>query len=162
MSRAPLLSLALVAALACAGAPPPSLSEGPPPARLRGLDFSARLDADRATPTRLAGEVRVANRGATPETLVFADGCPVRLRVYEARGERMAPVWEGPRDCTVEPVALAIAAGDAATLPIPTADAAEILQAELPDGTYRVTVWLAPESRVIEIEAGEVELRTSG
>jgi hypothetical protein len=92
---------------------------------------------------------------------VFADGCPVRLRVYEAQGERMAPVWEGPRDCPAEPVALAIAAGDAAVLPVPAASATEILETGLPDGAYRVTVWLAPENRVIEIEAGEVDLRTS-
>ena len=161
MIRASLLWLAF-AALSCARPLAPTVSDGPPPARLRGLDFSARLDADGATPTRLAGEVQVTNRGATPETLVFADACPVRLRVYEARGERMAPVWEGPRECASEPVALAIGAGDSATLPVPAATAEEILQTELPDGAYRVTVWLAPESRVIEIEAGEVELRTAG
>ena len=31
--------------------------------------------------------------------------------------------------------------------------------ANLPEGSYRVTVWLAPEDRVIEIEAGEIDLR---
>jgi hypothetical protein len=72
----------------------------------------------------------------------------------------MAPVWEGPRDCAAEPVAVAIAAGDSAILPVPATSAEEILEAGLPDGAYRVTMWLAPESRVIEIEAGEVDLRT--
>lgn len=159
MIRALLLAVTL-GAIACSRAivPPP---DGPPPPRLRALDFSAHLASDGSTPTRLSGEVRVENRGGTPETLVFANGCPVRLRVYEARGSRMAPVWEGPRDCPAEPVALAIAAGDAAVLPVPAASAAEILEAGMPDGAYRVTVWLAPENRVIEIEAGEVDLRTS-
>lgn len=160
MTRA-LVALALAATLSCARTPAPTPSGGPPPARLRGLDFSAHLDTDRATPSRLSGEVRVANRGGTPETLVFEDGCPVRLRVYESQGDRMAPVWEGPRECPAQPVALVIAAGDSATLPVPAASAEEILRAELPDGTYRVTVWLAPENRVIEIEVGEFELGTS-
>jgi hypothetical protein len=158
--RARILAAALAGALACSGIAVPPPADGPPPPRLRALDFSARLSSDGATPTRLSGEVRVTNRGGTPETLVFADGCPVRLRVYEARGARMAPVWEGPRDCPAEPVAVAIAAGDWAVLPVPATTADQILEAELPDGTYRVTVWLAPESRVIEIEAGEVDLRT--
>lgn len=160
MIRALLLAVVL-GAIACSRAAVPPPADGPPPPRLRALDFSARLESDRSAPTRLSGEVRVENRGGTPETLVFADGCPVRLRVYEAQGERMAPVWEGPRDCPAEPVALAIAAGDAAVLPVPAASAAEILETGLPDGAYRVTVWLAPENRVIEIEAGEVDLRTS-
>lgn len=155
MRRTALLALLLAA---CGGAGVRSL-EGPAPVRLRGLDFSARLDAAASTPTRLSGEVRVENRGGVPETLVFANGCPVGLRIYEVRGERMAPVWETPRECRDEPVALAIAAGDAATLPIPVANADEVLGTGLPDGSYRVTVWLAPEDRVIEIEAGEVDLR---
>jgi hypothetical protein len=158
--RALLLTAVLAGAIACTRSAVPPPGDGAPPPRLRALDFSARLDSDRSTPTRLSGEVRVANRGGTPETLVFADGCPVRLRVYEARGARMAPVWEGPRDCAAEPVAVAIAAGDSAILPVPATSAGEILEAGLPDGAYRVTVWLAPESRVIEIEAGEVDLRT--
>jgi hypothetical protein len=159
--RARIAATVLAGALACSGTAAPPPGDGPPPPRLRALDFSASLASDESTPTRLSGEVRVANRGGTPETLVFADGCPVRLRVYEARGARMAPVWEGPRDCPAEPVAVAIAAGESALLPVPPATAAEILEAGLPDGAYRVTLWLAPESRVIEIEAGEVVLRTS-
>ena len=98
-----------------------------------------------------------------PETLVFADGCPVRLRVYDIRGARVAPVWEGPEACSAEPVALAIAPGESAVLPIPPTSAGDILGADVPAAAYRVTVWLAlaPDDRVIEIEAGEVELSAS-
>ena len=109
-------------------------------------------------PTGLAGSVRVVNRGTEPETLVFADGCAVRLRAYEVRGERVAPVWDGPGTCPETPVALAIAPGDSARLPIPATSARDILGEGLPDGPYRITVWLAPDARVIEIEAGQVEL----
>ena len=151
-------ALVVLLLAACAGAGTRSI-EGPAPVRLRGLDFSARLEAGESAPTRLSGEVRVENRGGVPETLVFSDGCPVGLRIYDVEGERVAPVWETPRVCRAEPLALAIAAGDAATLPIPVASAEEMLGANLPEGSYRVTVWLAPEDRVIEIEAGEIDLR---
>ena len=159
MIRLGLAAVAL-AALACAPAVAPPATEGPSPARLRGLDFSADLEIAES-PTRLGGQVRVANRSAISETLVFSDGCPVRLRVYDVDGTRVAPIWEGPEECQAEPLALVIAPGDTATLPIPSIDAREILSLELPAAQYRVTVWLAPEDRVIEIEAGEVELTAS-
>lgn len=161
LSRFPFAALA-IAALACARPVPPPVTDGSSPARLRGLDFSADLDVA-PSPVRMAGEVRVTNRGSTPETLVFADGCPVRLRVYDIRGARVAPVWEGPAACSAEPVALAIAPGESAVLPIPPTSAGDILGADVPAAAYRVTVWLAlaPDDRVIEIEAGEVELTAS-
>ena len=83
--------------------------------------------------------------------------------VYDIRGARVAPVWEGPRACPAEPVALAIAPGESAVLPIPPTSAGEILSPAIPAAAYRVTLWLAlaPDERVIEIEAGEVELTTS-
>ena len=161
MSRSRFAVLAL-AAMACARTLPSPATEGSAPVRLRGLDVSADLEIA-PSPIRLAGEVRVTNRGAMPETLVFADGCPVRLRVYEIQGARVAPVWEGPRECAAEPVAVAIAPGESAMLPIPPTSAGEILGADLPAAAYRVTLWLAlaPDERVIEIEAGEVDLTPS-
>lgn len=156
------LAVLAIAALACARPVPPPATEGASPTRLRGLDFSADLDVA-PSPVRLAGEVRVTNRGSMSETLVFADGCPVRLRVYDIQGDRVAPVWEGPAVCPADPVALAIAPGESAVLPIPSTSAGEILGEDVPAAAYRVTVWLAlaPDDRVIEIEAGEVELTTT-
>ena len=161
MSRSRFAVLAL-AAMACARTLPPPATEGSTAVRRRGRAFSADLEVA-PSPIRLAGEVRVTNRGAMPETLVFADGCPVRLRVYEIQGARVAPVWEGPRECAAEPVAVAIAPGESAMLPIPPTSAGEILGADLPAAAYRVTLWLAlaPDERVIEIEAGEVDLTPS-
>lgn len=158
MSRA--LWVGVLLAAGCVSAPPPSTVQGPPPARLRGLDFSVELDEGRPG-GRLAGSVRVVNRGTEPETLVFADGCPVRLRVYDTRGARVAPVWDGPEECPETPVALAIGPGESASLPIPEASAGEILDGRLSGGRYRVTVWLAPDDRIIEIEAGDVDLAAS-
>jgi hypothetical protein len=158
VSRARLLAAALLA-VACAPVHPNV--PGPAPPRLRGLDFSVELDVERSGPARLAGSVRVVNRGAEPETLVFADGCLVRLRVYETQGSRVAPVWDGPVECPRTPVALAIAPGESADLPIPETSTREILGGERPGGRYRVTVWLAPDDRIIEIEAGDVELSAS-
>ena len=161
-SGVPAVAALAIAALACARPVPSPVTGGTSPARLRGLDFSAELEVA-PPPVRLGGEVRVTNRSSMSETLVFADGCPVRLRVYDIRGDRVAPVWEGPAVCPAEPVALAIAPGESAVLPIPPASAGEILGEDAPAAAYRVTVWLAlaPDDRVIEIEAGEVELSAS-
>lgn len=156
------LVVAVLLMVSCASARAPTAEPGPPPARLRGLDFSAELDGGQSGPDRLTGEVRVVNRGGEPETLVFRDGCPVRIRVYDILGARVAPVWDGPPGCPGTPVTLAIAPGDSAVLPIPATSAGEILGARLPEGRYRVTVWLAPDDRIIEIEVGDVELQASG
>jgi hypothetical protein len=157
VSRATLMAV-LTGALACTSiAPPPSI-EDIPPARLRALDFSADIQVAEVSPKELKGEVRVTNRGTTPETLVFADGCPVRLRVYEVRGTRMAPIWESPAECSARPLVLAIAPGESAVLPVPPTNAREILRGELPEDAYRVTVWLAPDDRIVEIETGVVDL----
>lgn len=160
-----MIRICLVAAaltvLACSRATAPPVAEGPPLARLRGLDFAASLEVAQSSPQRFEGEVRVTNRGTTSETLVFPDGCPVRLRVYDVEGSRVAPVWEGPEICPDGPVALPIAPGETGILSIPPTGAPDILREELPDGEYRITVWLAPDDRIIEIEAGEVELTAS-
>jgi len=161
MTRICLLAAALTT-LACSRATAPPAAVGPSPARLRGLDFSASLEARASSPQSLHGQVRITNRGITPETLVFEDGCPVRLRVYEVQGSRVAPVWEGPQSCPDGPLTVAIAPGETGVLSIPPTSGPDILREELSDGAYRITVWLAPDDRVIEIEVGEVELSASG
>jgi hypothetical protein len=160
MTRIWLVAAAL-AAVACSRATAPPAAEGPPLARLRGLDFTASLEVAESAPQSLEGDVRIMNRGTSAETLVFGGGCPVRLRVYEVRGSRVAPVWEGPESCPDGPVTVAIAPGETGILSIPPTTAPDILQDDLSDGAYRITVWLAPDDRIIEIEAGEVELRAS-
>lgn len=145
---------------ACSRATAP-VDEAQPPARLRALDFTASLGVGESVPQELNGEVRITNRGPSAETLVFEDGCPVRLRVYEVEGSRVAPVWEGPMTCSVSQLQLAIPPGGTEVLTIPPSATPDILQGGLSDGPYRVTVWLAPDHRVIEIEAGIVELSAS-
>ncbi|CAN5833776.1 hypothetical protein BH20GEM1_BH20GEM1_18580 [soil metagenome] len=105
--------------------------------------------------------MRITNRGPILEILVFEDGCPVRLRVYDVVGSRVAPVWEGPESCPDGELTLAIAPGETEVLTIPPSATPEILRDDLSEGPYRVTVWLAPDHRVIEIEAGIVELTSS-
>jgi len=42
---------------------------------------------------------------------------------------------------------------------LPPIDVAEILGSELEDGTYRITIVIAPDGHVLEVQAGEAELR---
>ena len=71
----------------------------------------------------------------------------------------MAPIWESPG--VFRPaVGARDRAGESAVLPIPTTSAREILHGE-PEDAYRVTVWLAPDDRIVEIETGVVELGSS-
>lgn len=163
MSRAGFLAAIFAACLvggSCSRATAP-VEQGPPPARLRALDFAASLEVAESSPQQLNGEVRITNRGSTAETLVFEDGCPVRLRVYDVDGSRVAPVWEGPEPCADGQVRVAIPPGGTEVLSIPLSTAPDILRGGLADGPYRVTVWLAPDHRVIEIEAGIVDLTAS-
>jgi len=77
MSRIGYLAAVFAACLvggSCSRATAP-VDQGPPPARLRALDFTASLGVEESSPQQLNGEVRITNRGPTPETLVFGDGC---------------------------------------------------------------------------------------
>lgn len=133
---------------------------GAPDASLRGIDFLAEVAP---SSPGLSARVTIANRRAEPVVLAFPDGCLALLRAYEGESDRLAPVWD-QRDavaCDPASASIELAPGERREVPVPPVDADQILGDTLPDGTYRLTAYLRPEGRVVEVEAGTVELAVS-
>ncbi|MGH7564396.1 MAG: hypothetical protein ACREK5_08230, partial [Gemmatimonadota bacterium] len=60
--------------------------------------------------------------------------------------------------CTMALVPVELAPGATHEVRAPTVSAYEILDDELPDGEYRITVYLRPDGGVVEIDAGTTDL----
>ncbi|HUP00646.1 MAG TPA: hypothetical protein VM737_03880 [Gemmatimonadota bacterium] len=130
------------------------------PGALRGIDFQSEIAILESFPVQLAGTVQITNRRETAVSLTFPDDCVALLRIYDREGARNAPVWDqrGSPACEPKPLTVALAPGGTAAVRVPTVSAYEILSDNLPDGSYRVTVYLQPNGNVIEAEAGSVDL----
>jgi hypothetical protein len=108
-------------------------------------------------PVQLSGRATLTNRAGEPRTVVFADGCVVRCgptgpRVGVRSGNcahDIAPRRSFPW----------ISIRGRAEFQAPTVSAYDILKADLPDGDYRIAVYLRPvDGPVIEIDAGTTDL----
>ena len=55
-------------------------------------------------------------------------------------------------------VPVELAPGATREVPTPTASAYDILGEDLPDGKYRITIYLRPDGAVVEIDAGTTDL----
>lgn len=160
--------MALLAfALACAdrtpgpetgNVPEPEPDRSTAPADVGGLALEANVAVMESFPVQLAGTLRVKN--PTQRTISFdVGGCPVFLRVHgSAKGEVVWDQGDGAictmilRTVTLEPDAVE-------SFQTTTAGAGDILGEDLPDGTYRVAVYLALiEGGQPEAVAGEVQL----
>lgn len=150
----------LVVLAACAGTPEPT-AEARGAAPVRGVDFAAETAVLESFPVQLAGRVRITNLRDEPVRLSFPDRCVAMLRIYPADGGRTVPVWDQRRavDCEPAETTVDLPPGEVTDVPAPTVGAGEILGDSLPAGTYRVTAYLRPGGRVVEIDAGTVELR---
>jgi len=147
------LALASLAASGCRTAPPAGETG---PSALRGIDFRAAVAAE--GDAGLAPTMTIVNRRATPVLLSFPVTCYGIVRAYEKSG-RTVPVWEQARDaCPDGTVRVNLLAGEEKTVSLESVEASHVLGEDLPDGTYRFTVVVAPEGQVLEIEAGEEEL----
>ena len=172
--RLPLVILAAMA-LSCAGSPStPNGGDRPrggdPPARgdagdprpaavLRdGFQYQADVLVMESFPVQLVGRVTITNATERTRTVSFPDGCVALLRAYRTGGGE--PVWDQASEvgCTEAIVPVTLAPGGSREVSTPTASAGDILDEGLPDGRYRVTVYLRPASGEVEIEAGAAEL----
>lgn len=124
-----------------------------------GIEYRAEVLVMESFPVQLSGRAFVTNRSAEPRTVTFPDGCVVLMRAYSPEGG--APVWDQASEvgCTMALVPIELEPGEERVLPTGNVSAYEILGTDLPDGPYRITVYLRPvEAEVIDLEAGTVDL----
>ncbi|HYO47487.1 MAG TPA: hypothetical protein VEY33_12450 [Gemmatimonadota bacterium] len=124
-----------------------------------GIEYRAEVLVMESFPVQLAGRAIVTNRSDELRTVTFADGCVALMRAYRPQGG--APAWDQAQGiaCTMALVSVEFAPGEERVLPAGSASAYEILGTDLPDGPYRITVYLRPvEAEVIELEAGTADL----
>ncbi|HYO47407.1 MAG TPA: BsuPI-related putative proteinase inhibitor [Gemmatimonadota bacterium] len=156
--------MALLAfALACADRTPgpetgnvPEPDRSTAPADVGGLALEANVAVMESFPVQLTGTLRVEN--PTQRTISFdVGGCPVFLRVYgSAKGE---VVWDQGDGAICTMILRTVTLEPGAVESFQTAGAGDILGEDLPDGTYRVAVYLAlVEGGQPEAVAGEVQL----
>lgn len=123
------------------------------------FQVTAVLDVEESFPVQLSGAMTFRNPGPEIRTLVTGVCWPL-LRAY--RPGEDTPVWDQLEEgaCAMFTTRLdVVAPGDSVRFQTPLASAADVLDDELPDGTYRITVYFStiPDGE-IELEAGEVEL----
>ncbi|MDX1623788.1 MAG: BsuPI-related putative proteinase inhibitor [Gemmatimonadota bacterium] len=123
-----------------------------------GLEYAATIQVMESFPVQLAGTVTITNTTDERVEVTFPDGCVVLLRAYRPEGSE--PVWDQASEvaCTMALVDLALEPGESREFGSPAASAADVLGDDLPDGTYRVAVYLRPGGEELEIFAGTVEL----
>jgi len=108
-------------------------------------------------PVQIGVTVEVANESATSQSVTFPDGCVLLMRAYDSRGEL---AWDLGHlvDCTAALVELDLAPGETEQYEIGLISAATILGENLPDGEYRIAVYLRPNGQSVELEAGVADL----
>lgn len=159
-------SLALATLLACSGANTP-ITDGNPPGDgsplggavvQDGIEYTGEVLVMESFPVQLSGRVTIANRSGETRTITFPDGCVALLRAY--RPGESEPVWDqsGEQACTMALVPVELAPGATQEVPTPTASGHDILGEDLPDGGYRITIYLRPDGEVVEIDAGTTDL----
>ncbi len=159
-------SLPVAILLACTGANAPTSDAGPPGSRSPqgrgvlqdGIEYTGDVLVMESFPVQLSGRVTIANRSQETRTVTFPDGCVALLRAYRP-GERQ-PVWDqsGEQACTMALVPVELEPGATQEVSTPTASGYDILGDHLPDGEYRITIYLRPDGEVVEIDAGTTDL----
>ncbi len=124
-----------------------------------GVEYRADVLVMESFPVQLSGRVFVRNTSDQARTVTFPDGCVALLRAYRADGGQA--VWDqaGGLGCTMALVPVELAPGEEREIATPTASAYDILGTELPDGDYRIAVYLRPiGTGEVEIVAGTTDL----
>lgn len=122
------------------------------------VEYAATLRVMESFPVQIAADVTVTNHRAESVRIVFPDGCVALLRAFAIDGND--PLWDQGQDfaCTLALVSIDLEPGASESYTTPTSSARDILGDTLPDGSYRISVYLRPDSEVVEIDTGTVEL----
>ncbi len=161
----PIALIALFAGATCGDqstpTPPGPRSGGSPSGSVLrdGLEYRAEVLVMESFPVQLSGRATLRNTSSAARTVTFPDGCVALLRAYRAGGGEA--VWDQAGDlaCTMALVPVELGPGEEREIPAPTVSAYEILGTELPDGDYRIAVYLRPvDGDEVEVDAGTTEL----
>jgi hypothetical protein len=156
--------IAIVIALSCNDGPAepgndlPGIPIGSGSTMHGDIKYTATLRVMESFPVQIAADVMAINDGDEAVRIVFPDGCVVLLRAYAVDGNN--PVWDQGQDfaCTLALVSIDLEPGASESYTTPTSSAHDILGDTLPDGSYRIGVYLRPDGEVVEIDTGTVEL----
>ena len=123
-----------------------------------GIEYRGDVLVMESFPVQIRGNVTITNRGSETRELWFPDGCVALLRAYRAGGSE--PVWDQGSElaCTMAIVPMTLAPGESKEVGTPTSSARDILGDGLPDGSYRITIYLRPQNGRVEVEGGTAEL----
>jgi len=107
-------------------------------------------------PVQLGITVQIENESARSQSVTFQDGCVVLMRAY-AGGTN--PVWDmgGAVGCTLALVQVDLAPGESDEFQTGLVSAQTILGDSLPNGNYRIRVYLRP-GQIVELDAGTADL----
>jgi hypothetical protein len=101
--------------------------------------------------------VEIRNDSGTLQSVTFPDGCVVLMRAYDSGGNL---VWDFGHlvDCTQALVEVELSPGETSQFQTGLISAQTILGGSLPDGEYRITVYLRPNAETVELDAGMADL----
>ena len=107
-------------------------------------------------PVQVGVTVEIVNRSSTSQSVTFPDGCVVLMRAYDGGTE---PAWDmgSGVGCTMALVQVDLAPGESREFQTGLVSARTILGENLPNGNYRITVYLRP-GQIVELDAGTTEL----
>ena len=107
-------------------------------------------------PIQIGVTVEILNGSTTSQSVTFPDGCVVLMRAYDTGTE---PAWDmgGAVGCTMALVQVDLGPGESREFQTGLVSAQTILGDSLPNGTYRITVYLRP-GQIVELDAGTADL----
>ena len=127
--------------------------------RMDGITYRVTsLTIAESFPVQLQITVEIENESTTSQSVTFPDGCVLLVRAYDGGTE---PVWDEGRTvaCTQALVQVFLTPGESAEFQTGMVSAAAILGDSLPNGEYRIAVYLRPrKGKMVELDAGILEL----
>jgi hypothetical protein len=117
----------------------------------------ASFDIAESFPVQVGVTVQIQNESGTSQSVTFPDGCVLLMRAYDARGSL---VWDLGHlvGCTQALVQVALSPGESREVRTGLISATTILGENLPDGEYRIAVYLQPNGQTVELDAGAADL----
>ena len=122
-----------------------------------GLTYRVtRFIIAKSFPAQLSTTVQIENESTTSKSVTFPDGCVVLMRAYAGNTN---PTWDmgGSIGCALGLVQVDLAPGDSEEFHTGLVSAQTILGDSLPNGEYRITVYLRP-GQMVELDAGMAHL----